>query len=257
MIDQNGNKNFFQIYITDDDSIELPPLISHCVSHVKFWASGYSHFIFNGKSVRDAIAENLPIEVLQAYDALKPYAYKADLGRICLLYLYGGWYLDITCKLARPLPDVDALSHVLFSAPFGPGHSSWDLQNSMLFASKGSKLLEAAINRIVENCKNKWYGQNALCPTGPSLLGSVYAMWGMTPDIMTCEYRPLTPDYHKKNYAFILNSGEILAWGKETGGTAEGNGLYAYGASNTNSYSKIYNDKNIYHELEYGTEKFR
>jgi hypothetical protein len=76
-------------------------------------------------------------------------------------------------------------------------------------------------------------------------------MWGMTSDIMTCEYRPLTPDYQKKNYAFILNSGEILAWGKETGGTAAGNGLYAYGASNTNSYSVLYNDRNIYHELDH------
>jgi len=246
MIDQSGNKNFFQIYITENDTLELPPLISNCVNHVKFWATDHAHFVFSGANIRDAISLNLSSDVLRAYDCLRPYAYKADLGRLCLLYLYGGWYMDITCKLARQLPDVQSFSHVIFCPPFGIGHSSWDLQNSMIYARRGSKVLDLAIQRIVGNCSDKYYGVNALCPTGPTLLGSAFATHGMDAEIMVCQYMPLTPNYQKKNYGFILNNGDIIAWGKETGGTNMGNGLFAYGAEGTNSYAALYNSGEIY-----------
>lgn len=32
--------------------------------------------------------------VLSAYDKIMPNAYKADLFRLCILYVYGGCYID-------------------------------------------------------------------------------------------------------------------------------------------------------------------
>ncbi len=41
--------------------------------------------------------------MLQAFDRMKPYAYRADLGRYALLLQQGGWYFDIGTRLQTPL----------------------------------------------------------------------------------------------------------------------------------------------------------
>ena len=57
---------------------------------------------------REFIKNNFDLDILNAYDILKPGAFKADLWRCCILYIYGGIYLDIKygCfagfKLHRP-----------------------------------------------------------------------------------------------------------------------------------------------------------
>lgn len=237
-------KNFFQLFISNKGLDDMGPLLQNCVDHVKFWSVGHEHFLIGGEELRQIIQREMGLEVLQAFDMLTPFAYKADLGRLCLLYLYGGWYLDVSCKLARGLPDTAAITHVLFNAPQGPQHISWELQNSMIYARKGSRLLELAINIIIKNCKDKYYGRSALCPTGPGVLGRAFAIHGIDPSIENCQYFSLTPSYPKSNYAYVLNNGDILAWGKES----FNHGLSAYGTTGTNSYALIYAARKVYGE---------
>jgi len=52
------------------------------------------HYLFHDAECRDFIAQEYPPDVLMAYDRLIPTAFKADLWRYCVLYKYGGVYLD-------------------------------------------------------------------------------------------------------------------------------------------------------------------
>ena len=51
--------------------------------------------IWDDRMIRDLITSNFGPSVLTAYNAVKPYAYKADLARLCILYVHGGIYSDL------------------------------------------------------------------------------------------------------------------------------------------------------------------
>jgi hypothetical protein len=77
-----------QIFLSDTDQ-ELSPFLRHAVSTVKSAFPNDNHTIYDKNSLREFIADNYDADVLGAYDALRPYSYKADLGRFCLLNKLG------------------------------------------------------------------------------------------------------------------------------------------------------------------------
>jgi hypothetical protein len=44
--------------------------------------------------------------VLNSFNSLKNGAHKADLARYCILYIYGGLYMDIKVELIKPLSEI-------------------------------------------------------------------------------------------------------------------------------------------------------
>ena len=46
------------------------------------------------------------IEELNCYQELIPGAYKSDLARLCLIYVYGGIYLDIGMSFTAPIEEI-------------------------------------------------------------------------------------------------------------------------------------------------------
>jgi Glycosyltransferase sugar-binding region containing DXD motif len=239
------NNNVFQIYLSDKEG-EIPPLISLATESILNGLNGYKHHILKNEELRTMIKDNFDLETLRSYDSLVPYAYKADLGRYCLLHKFGGWYFDISITLNQLIPRVDGVKNVIFKDAPNPGLSSWNCSNSILFAEAGDKIYENIIKQINKNCSEKYYGTNSLCPTGPSLLGQMFAIHGPEQTTITGMLLPLTPHHSIKNYAFILPDGRIFAWGKKTWGTNAGDGLGGLGAEGTNSYSELYALKRIY-----------
>jgi hypothetical protein len=76
----------------------LPPKMYECVSNnLRLNRVGVDciHYLFHDAECRAFIAREFPDDVLYAYDQLIPTAFKADLWRYCVLYKYGGVYLDI------------------------------------------------------------------------------------------------------------------------------------------------------------------
>ena len=67
--------------------------------------------------MRQVLIDNFDFEVVAAYDKFRPYSYKADLGRYCLLYAMGGWYFDIAIKLIMPITLHDDLETLAFKIP--------------------------------------------------------------------------------------------------------------------------------------------
>ena len=83
----------------------LPPKMYECV-HRNLTTNNVGvdciHYLFNDTDCRTFIMNEYPPDVLIAYDRLIPTAFKADLWRYCVLYKYGGVYLDV--KLEGMIP---------------------------------------------------------------------------------------------------------------------------------------------------------
>jgi mannosyltransferase OCH1-like enzyme len=136
------------------------------VEELKKRNPGFKHFLFDDNDCKDFIKNNFDENILDTYNRLIPGAYKADLWRYCILYKNGGIYLDIKLKCINNfrLIELTEAEHLV--------KDRWNcgIYNALMVCKPGNDLLLKAINKIVENVKNKFYGEGPLHPTGPSLL---------------------------------------------------------------------------------------
>jgi mannosyltransferase OCH1-like enzyme len=233
-----------QIFLTENNQ-KLPNLLQDRVDLIKAFYPEMKHVLYDMSSLRNFIEENFDNDVLATFDRLTPFAYKADLGRYCLLYILGGWYFDISIKLALKLnfnKDIKCIFYKDMSFDnfniFGSS-SPYAVSNAIIFSQNKNEIFQLAIEKVVENSKNKFYGDNCLCPTGPNLLGKVIAEIGSTRNCVFGDFLPLTPFHENKNLAFIYPNGFVHAYFKDKS-------LSDFGAQGVNNYAELYDLKNIY-----------
>lgn len=88
---------------------ETYPNMSRLIQSWK--SSGWEYKFYTDDDARIFLRKHFPSQVLEAYDALNPGAFKADLFRYCVLLIYGGVYSDMDVMLEANLdaavgPDV-------------------------------------------------------------------------------------------------------------------------------------------------------
>ena len=171
------------ILITDsgaEAAADLPRIVQQNVASFKAFHDEHDYRLFLEQDVIDLIRDKFPPSVLEAYYALKPYAYRADLARYCLLHEYGGLYADLSYFFVAsvPMPEdrLTVFRGNLVSSP-------WDTSNGIIYAPPGHKVFECAIDLVCANVKRRYYGSTSLCPTGPVVWGKALAM--------TCEAEEL------------------------------------------------------------------
>ena len=219
-----ANTNFFQIILSTNQEQDehLPDLLEEASRASQVCLSGYSYKRWDNKSLRNFIATTFSGDVLEAYDSLRPLSYKADLGRFCLLYAFGGWYADITLKIVSPLLSELPVKGLGFFRDYGPGMpspmpNSFDVMTSLFCAEAGHPALKQCIDQIVLNVKNKYYGFTSVSPTGPRLFGRVLARFDLRVARQIGHCMPLTQGFKQENLAYVSNSGIIYAWHKSSG----------------------------------------
>jgi len=256
-----------QIYMSDAGD-QLPAQLQQCVDQVRRLHPEWEHRLYGLASLREFIANNFDAEVLKAYDKLKPYSYKADLGRYCLLYHVGGWYFDISVRLLTAInlsPDIEALAYRDIQKH---SRTCWNCSNTILYSKKGNDVFRLAIEQVVQNCREEYYGITPLCPTGPTLLGRSFAMHGASKGFVFGDLMRLTPRLAARNVtqaffpfapmslfpwlarrelAFVLPNKVVHAFFKRKG---RGEGLSAFGAKGTNNYSALYNAREVYASVQ-------
>ena len=168
--------NLFSILIADQpvtDPAALPPAIARNIASLREHHPGLPHRLYDQDAIRDFLRTQMEPDVAWAYEQLLPYAYRADLARLCLLHAFGGLYADLSVFFHAPLP-LDSGKIIVFRdrAVIAP----WIVSNTILGAPAGAPALEAAIRMIVANCRSRYRGASSLCPTGPVLLGKAIAM---------------------------------------------------------------------------------
>jgi mannosyltransferase OCH1-like enzyme len=233
--------NISQIFLSDTDT-ELSPFLQHATGTVKSAFPNADHTIYNKESLRQFIADNYDAEVLWAYDTLKPYSYKADLGRFCLLNKLGGWYMDIGIRMVNSVEVGPRIKMLAFRDIQRFSFTSWACATTVLYSQTENAALMTAIRLIVQNCREEYYGITPLCPTGPTLLGQALAMNRGQADFVYGDYFELTPTHEQKNRAFVLPDGTIMAWSKPSGG----GDLTGLGAKGVNNYNELWASRAIY-----------
>ena len=83
--------------------------------NIKKYASEYTHIIMDDRDIELFLKKYYNSNVLTTFKSLKLGAHKADLARYCILYIYGGLYMDIKVELIKPLSDIFVNDDVLYS----------------------------------------------------------------------------------------------------------------------------------------------
>ncbi len=239
--------NVSQIFLTDnEDEIKIPPLLQQRTESIKKMFGNLNEYkLYTNSTLRQFISENYPERVLKAYDKLKPYSYKADLGRFCVVNKVGGWYFDIgtygfrenlSLQIDENIDMIVASDMQKYVQRF---FCAW---TGIFYSKKNNPILSKAIEIIVENCESNYYGKTQLDPTGPVVFGKALAMLGTDMNIIYAHHMELTPGMVKKNVAFVLPEGFILCFCKN----CSGGDLTALGCTGVNNYGDMWRQKNIY-----------
>ena len=199
------------------------------------WTVRYTSFA-QGRLV---LVASMAPEVVDAFDRLMPAAFKADLLRLCLVYLYGGVYSDFSQSFLVPLDDlvdrrrdnlVLSLDHprtvlALFHVP--------RIANAFFAAKPRHPFLKACIDRIVRNVHTQFYGTSVMDPTGPGLLAAAvkehapdYRMSiGLTTEVLSAlrngqvfstlapPHTPVIQHKHKDHYALLGGAAPLTGKG--------------------------------------------
>ena len=150
------------------DTLDLPPKMKVSIEKLRLNNPEFNYYLFDNVMRHDFIKNNFPQEVADAYDNLIPGAYKADLWRYCIIYINGGIYLDIKFQTINNFKLIDLVDKEYFMRDTKEsGHGIY--QAILICKPRNEKILKT-INKIVENVKNKYYGESIFSPTGPWLL---------------------------------------------------------------------------------------
>ncbi|MDY0960587.1 glycosyltransferase family 32 protein [Massilia sp. CFBP9026] len=214
--------NLFSILITDQAHADqaLPPAIARNLASLREHHPGLPHRLYGQDAIRDFLRAHMEADVAWAYDQLLPYAYRADLARLCLLHEFGGLYADLSVFFHAPLP-LESGKLIVFRdrAVVAP----WIVSNTILGAPPRAPALAAAIRMIVANCRSRYRGASSLCPTGPVLLGKAIALHCEPDQIHLGEVSNLAQRNDTESLAFIdATDGRLVGYRtKRAAGLAE------------------------------------
>ena len=165
--------NIFTHWHTKD----LKPGMLKAVNMMKETNPEFNFYLYDNDDCRAFIKKNFDKEVLIAYDCLIPQAYKSDLWRYCILYIYGGVYYDIKfipVNGFKLINIMDKEHFVLENYISKPNTDYPGIFNGLIISKPNNIILKDTINQIVENVKIKYYGNIPVEPTGPFLLSKKY-----------------------------------------------------------------------------------
>lgn len=217
----------------------LPPMIEQNIYSLKLHHHDFQHVLYGNDEMAAFIEQHFDQDVVSAYHSLVPMAYKADLGRYCLMFERGGIYSDLSIHYFSRFVDVDIEKLHIFRDGFS--HAPWIVSNSIIAAPKKMNVFERCIKKIVEHVRQGYYGTNPLCPTGPNLFGFELANSTPLEQIVSGETVRINRNPTTHSYVYLNNSGEVLATNVK-----RGIGLGSLGLGFKQDYNELYSQKKIY-----------
>jgi len=192
----------------------------------------FEHYLFDEKECHEFIKVNFENDVLNAYESLIPSSYKSDLWRFCVLYIHGGIYFDIKFQCVNGFRFIALTDKEYFVRDMGDGGTL----TGLISVKAGNEIMYKCIRQIIENVKNKFYGENCLEPTGPNLLGKYFTK----EDKMKMElyFANINIQNTIDEWFIVFNNVIILRQYK------------GYrGEQSKKHYSLLWNERNIYYNL--------
>lgn len=135
-----------------------------------FRQSGWEYEFYDDNKAAQFLSVHFPPQVREAYDALIPGAFKADLFRYCVLLIRGGVYADMDILLESNLDQAIDGSVGFLTAQDSPGIASGHrscLWNGLMASAPGHPFLAQTIQSVVNNARNRFTSvdyDDMLCP---------------------------------------------------------------------------------------------
>lgn len=155
--------NIFQTW----HSKKLPDKMKKCVNSLKLQNPEFKYYLFDDNDCREFIKTHYNECVLKTFDKLKPGAFKADLWRCCVLYTFGGIYLDIKFCCNNNFKLIDLTDDEYFVRDYG---DDWAVYNAFIITKPKNHIMLSCIKQIVQNVEMNYYGTSPLDVTGPKMM---------------------------------------------------------------------------------------
>ena len=157
-------RNIFQAWHSDN----LPNSVKSCIENIKNCNPNFNHYLYNDEKCREFIKHNFSEDVLKTYDAIIPAAIKIDLWRYCVLYKYGGIYLDVKYFCVNGFNFNYLLDREYFCKDFDGSGSG--IYNAIIICKPNNEIMKKCINEVVKNVNNNFYGNTLTEATGPLMI---------------------------------------------------------------------------------------
>jgi hypothetical protein len=163
-------RNIFQTWETKNISIELNLLC-------QTWReknTKYTYFLFDDNERKEFIRKHFDEKIYKSYCKIIPGAFKADLWRYCVLYIYGGIFVDLDSICYNSI-DIFLDEHIEFMTAVDlnncPLIGKYNLTNGFIASIPKHPVLLNCIERIVYNIENNIIPDSNLDFSGPGVLG--------------------------------------------------------------------------------------
>lgn len=155
--------NIFQVGINKTD-------ISN---HIKIINPEFNYFYFDENDCDKFIFNNYPDYIYNAYKSLIPIEYKFDMWKYCILYKYGGIFIDNKYECNIKL--INLIDNNFFVSDKNYYYNKLLIRNDFIVSIPNNPIFKLAINEIINNIKNNYYGIDYTFPTGSGLLGKIFS----------------------------------------------------------------------------------
>lgn len=172
---ENGNfysiipMNLFQTWHT----LDLPTKMKNNVELLRRQNPEFTYYLYDDEMCRDFIEKNFDKDVLYTFDKLIPGAYKSDLWRYCVLYKYGGIYLDIKYACTNGFK-LKYFTNKEYFVRDRIVDSNYGVYQALLVTLPNNYILYQCIQEIVRNVKNNVYSYNSFIISGPQLISKYF-----------------------------------------------------------------------------------
>jgi mannosyltransferase OCH1-like enzyme len=144
-------------------------------------------------------------EYLEAYNSIKPGAFKADIWRLMVILKNGGIYSDIPHSFQIPFDSFLKPTHSMLIV-LEPGDK---IHNAFFAASKNNPTIREMLNDVIENVKMKYYGSDSQDITGPAaLLRTMKRIYNVGPNENLRDKLPQTTKVlqfkHREDLGFVI-----------------------------------------------------
>lgn len=205
----------------------------------------FDYYLYSDEKSAEYIRNNYNQDVIDAFEMLKPGAYKSDLWRYCALYKTGGVYMDIKFNTVEPLLPLIQNTPTIFVKDRDLFGNLKCVYNGVMASPPRNEIFKYCIDEIVRNCKVKLYNINPLDVTGPCLLGRMLSKYQPdtlknTPYSFDTETSIIQVFFPKKKEDLIKYNDKIVMKSYPEYRTEQ------VQFQKTERYHKLWTDKNIY-----------
>lgn len=166
------DKNIHQALILDVYDERADNIVNYNKKYFNELSPDYKYVYWDKNDLELMMIENFEPRVLNAFNSLKSYAFKADLARACILYVHGGFWIDMHSEIYK-LPDIKE-SLMLFKERAFVVQTDYSINNSFFYSNSKHKYLLECIYHMCENIEKKYYGKTPWDITGPNAWGEAF-----------------------------------------------------------------------------------